>query len=119
MNEEIKNILSNLIINNIEIEVSHIKYDGRSKTYVLWTIINEEPLIAYDDEIQYSKTTIDIDIYSNGNFLNIVKEIKKRFKNNDWIWVEDNTENYNEESKLYHKTISFEKEMKIQWQEKD
>ena len=47
----------------------------------------------------------------------IEKEIKKTMKNNDWVWVEDSEEMYEEDTKLYHKTYSFEKERNLEWQE--
>jgi hypothetical protein len=51
-----------------------------------------------------------VDVFSDGNYLDIVKEIKQKMKNHDWVWVEDGSEMYEEDTGLYHKTCSFEKE---------
>ena len=45
MESEIKKIL------NLDIPVAHLKYKGNKKTYIVWTIIDEEPISSSDDEI--------------------------------------------------------------------
>ena len=55
----------------------------------------------------------DIDVFSDGNYSSIVKEIKKRFKANEWLWVEDSSEMFEEDTELYHRTITFEKERSL------
>lgn len=111
MNEEIKLILTEkLIIGGKEIPVAHLKYRGTSKTFVIWTMLDETPALSANDEDLCSICPVDVDVFSDGNYLDIVKEIKKRMKNNDWIWTGDSPEMYEEETGLYHKTISFEKE---------
>lgn len=119
MNKEIKDMFTDFTVNSKKIEVAHIKYNGSKDTYVVWTIIEDEPFFAYDDEIQYSLVTIDMDIYCKGNYLNILKKIKKIMKNNEWTWIEDSEEMYEDDTKLYHITSTFEKERKIKWQEED
>ena len=81
MESEIKKVLSKL-----KIPVSHLKYKGKEKTYVVWTIISEDPLYASDDEIDYSEVIVDIDIYSESNYLSLMSSIKKVMKENEWIW---------------------------------
>ena len=111
MNEEIKLILGNkLIIGGKEIPVAHLRYKGTSKKFVTWTITNEVPALSANDEDLCSICSVDVDVYSDGNYLDIVKEIKRKMKNNDWVWTEDSSEMYEEDTQLYHKTISFEKE---------
>lgn len=111
MNEEIKLILGeNLIIGDKEIPVTHIKYTGTSKIFVTWIITGEDPALSANDEDLCSICSVDVDVFSDGNYLDIIKEIKKKFKENEWIWVGDSEEMYEEDTKLYHKTISFEKE---------
>ena len=114
MNEELKTILGNSItIGTKKIPVAHLRYKGSSKTFVTWTITNENPGLNGDDETLYSVVEVDIDVFSDGNYLDIVKEIKKIMKNNNWLWLEDSIEMYEEDTELYHKTITFEKERMI------
>lgn len=107
MEAELKKILK------LEVPVAHLKYKGKEKTYVIWSIINEQPLLASEDEIDYSEVTVDIDIYSESNYLKLMSSIKKIMKENDWMWQEDSTEMYEEDTKLYHRTCTFSKERKI------
>ena len=107
MESELKRILV------LDVPVAHLKYKGSSKTYVIWTIINEEPLFSYDDDIQYSKVSVDIDIYSDSNYLNIMSSIKNIMKQNEWVWEGDSTEFFENDTKLYHRTCTFSKERKI------
>ena len=53
MNEELKNIFTNFKVNGKEIEVSHIKYKGKSKTFVTWATLSERPSLNANDEDLY------------------------------------------------------------------
>lgn len=108
MNSELKELLSNL-----DVPVAHLKYKGIETTYVVWSIIDEVPVFSCDDEIEYSLVTVDIDIYSKSNYLNIMSSIKNIMKENNWIWQEDSIEMYEEDTELYHRTCTFVKERKI------
>lgn len=111
MNEELKMILGEkLIVGDKEIPVAHLRYKGKSKQFVTWTITGETPALSANDEDLCSICSLDVDIFSDGNYLDIEKQIKQKMKNNEWIWVEDSAEMYEEDTELYHKTLSFEKE---------
>lgn len=111
MNEEIKLILGESItVKGEEIPVAHLRYQGSSKKYVTWTITGEDPVLSANDEVLYSICSLDVDIFSEGNYLDIIKAIKQKMKNNEWVWTGDSAEMYEEDTKLYHKTCSFEKE---------
>lgn len=103
MESEIKKIL------DLDVPVAHLKYSGDKKTYVVWTIIDEIPAFSSDDEITDSEVSVDIDIYSNSNYLKIMKDIKNKMKENEWIWDGDSSEMYEDDTELYHRTISFKK----------
>lgn len=113
MEQEIKSIFNNFKVNNKDIPVAHLRYKGKSKTFVTWTIINEVPSISGDDEYLYSVVQVDIDVFSNGNYLDIVNKIKEIMKNSNWLWTEDSSEMYEEDTELYHRTITFEKERMV------
>ena len=114
MNEEIKSILGNNIkVNDENIPVEHLRYTGKSKTYVTWTLLPERPSLSANDEDLYSVVQVDIDIFSDGNYLDIMDQVKKIMKSSEWLWVEDSPEMYEEDTELYHRTITFEKERMI------
>ncbi len=118
MNEELKTIFgTSITVGTDSIPTAHIKYLGNSKTYVVWTIIGDEPGLVGYDECLYSICSVDVDIYSDGNYLDIEKEVKKLMKNNEWVWTEDSSEMFEEDTEQYHKTCTFEKERNNIWQE--
>lgn len=111
MNEEIKAILGDEIaIHNDIIPVAHFRYKGKAKKFVTWEMLGTTPSLSANDEDLYGVGSVDIDIFSNGNYLDIIKEIKNRMKNNEWVWAGDSPEMYEEDTGLYHITCSFEKE---------
>ena len=111
MNAEIKLILGeNLIIGGEKIPVAHLRYKGTSKKFTTWTITGEEPALSANDDDLCSIVSVDVDVFSEGNYLDIIKEIKQKMKDNEWVWTGDSAEMYEEDTKLYHKTCSFEKE---------
>lgn len=107
MESEIKQIL------NLDVPVAHLKYKGNKKTYVVWTIIDETPIFSSDDEITDSEVVVDIDIYSDSNYLKIMSSIKNIMKENEWIWDGDSQEFFEEDAGLYHKTCTFKKERNV------
>ena len=113
MEEELKTIFNNFKVKNKSVPVEHLRYIGKSKTYVTWTLLDEEPALNGGDECLYSICPVDIDIYSDSNYLDIMKEVKSIMKNNEWIWTGDSVEMYEDDTELYHRTCSFEKERVI------
>lgn len=113
MNKELKSIFKNFKVKDKSIPVEHLRYKGKSRTFITWTILTERPGFIADDEPLYSITEVDIDVFSDGNYLDIVDEVKKLMKNNEWLWVEDSPEMYEDDTELYHRTITFEKERMI------
>ena len=111
MNEELKSILGESItVKGEDIPIAHLRYKGKSKRFITWTLLDEEPRLSANDEPLFSVCPIDIDIFSDSNYLDIIKEIKNRMKNNEWVWTGDSAEMYEDDTQLYHKTCSFEKE---------
>ena len=111
MNEELKNIFGEAItVGDKSVPTAHIKYKGKETTYVVWTIIGNAPALSGDDEQLYGIVTVDVDIYCKGNYLSVLKEVKRLMKINEWIWTEDSTEMYEDDTGLYHITATFKKE---------
>ena len=114
MNEELKSILGdNIVANGVAIPVAHLRYKGDSKKFVTWTVLEETPRLSANDEVLYSVGSVDIDVFSDGNYLDIIKEIKNKMKLNEWVWVGDSPEMYEEDTGLYHRTCTFEKERNL------
>ena len=111
MNEELKKIFGEAIkVGNAKVPTAHIKYKGKETTYVVWTIIGDAPALSGDNEPLYGITTVDVDVYSKGNYLSVLAEIKRLMKTNEWVWTGDSPEMYEDDTGLYHLTATFEKE---------
>lgn len=110
MNEIIYDIMSLLIVDGVEIPVEWLKYKGKKTSYIVFSGLGETPESHSDDKCDYSKEQFDFDIYSKGNYLNILKEVKKRLQDNGWTWIEDSPDMYEEDTGFYHKTTTWEKE---------
>lgn len=114
MNDVVTKILGNfIVVNNVEIPVEHLKYVGTSKTYITWQLLDEYPSLCANDVVLNSICSLDVDIYSDGNYLSIKNEIIKIMQANDWFWSGNSEEMIDEETGLYHITCSFEIERMI------
>ena len=114
MNEELKAIFGDKIaVDGAYVPTAHLRYRGKESTYVVWTITAETPTLCGDDEPIYSIVSVDVDVFSNGNYGKVITEIKRIMQENGWLWVEDSAEFFEEDTESYHKTISFEKERNL------
>ncbi len=114
MNRELQEILGDYLeVDNLLIPVAQIKYTGNENTYIVWTIINEIPALSGNDTDLASVVSVDIDIFSDKNYLNIVEKIKELMRTNEWVWTGDSADLFEEDTGLYHKTCTFEKERMI------
>ena len=80
MNKEIFNILSPLVVDGVEIPIEWLKYKGNLKKYVVFSGLGETPAYHCDDSCAYSTIQFDFDIYSDGNYNNILKSVKQKLQ---------------------------------------
>lgn len=110
MNKEILKIFAEFEVDGVKIPVKHLKYKGAETTYITFQEVNNSPALICDDECEYSVKQYDFDIYTKRNYLNILKAVKNKLKENEFVWVEDGPDMYEEDTEFYHKTTTFEKE---------
>ena len=108
MNDLILNIFKNFTVDGVEIPVKFLKYKGDKTTYIVFSELPERPALCGDNECEYSVKQFDFDIYTTGNYLNILKAVKQKLKDNGFTWVEDNTGVLEDDTGYYHKTTTFE-----------
>ena len=114
MNEELKSIFGEAVtVGKVSVPAAHLRYKGKETTYVTWTITGENPALSADNAPLYSVVAVDVDVFSKGNYLALAAEIKRLMLEHDWVWTGDSPEMYEEDTELYHKTISFEKERNL------
>ena len=114
MNAELKKIFGDAItVGNKSIPVAYLRYKGEERTFVTWKDTGERAELYANDELIAYSVGLDVDVFSNGNYTKLITEIKRLLKDNDWQWVEDSMPMYEEDTGLYHKTLTFYKEGEI------
>ena len=106
----LKTIFTDFTVDEKIIPVEYIKYKGNSKTYVTYTFTNDDPSLFGEDKEIGSVISIDIDIYSDKNYLAIQEKIEELMENNDFIRTGCSPDMFEDDTGLFHKTIEFEKE---------
>ena len=94
-----------LTLANVGAPVAYYHYTGDESTYVRFFPMPQTHFSADDDET-YTTHYIQVDIFSPGYYLNLVKETKKLLKQAGFRKnFED--ELYEKDTKLYHKVLRF------------
>ncbi len=109
MNDLIQSIFTDFYVDGVRIPVKFLRYGGKETTYVTYMETDINNSYAGDNEILGYISYYDFDIYSKGNYFNIVKEIKKIMKDNGFIWQPSRTSQdmYEDDTGYYHKTLCF------------
>lgn len=112
MNEHelLKFIFTDFNVDGVSIPVEYLRYKGNKKTFVTYTFTGDEPRLHGDNKELGSVISVDIDVFSDGNFIAIVEKIKLIMEENNFIRIGTSPDMYEEDTGLYHKTIEFEKE---------
>lgn len=112
----IEQIFANFEVNGVQIPVTFLRYDGKQTTYVTYQQTDANDPFSGDDELQNYVDFYDFDIFSKGNYIAIVEAVKDKLKDNGFRWQPNRSSGdmYEDETKLYHKTLSFSIERSIQ-----
>lgn len=109
MNSLIEQIFKNFTVNGVEVPVSFLRYKGKLTTYVTYQEIQVDTSFSAEDEIQNYVSYYDFDIYSKGNYLEIIKSVKSLLKQNGFLWQPSMTSQdlYEDDTGYFHKTLCF------------
>ena len=110
MNEEIEKIFNRKIkIDNKEIPIEYMDYQGKSEEYVIYFNTGSLPFFDADDKVRYIEMNLEIHVYSKGNYLKIVDYIKEKMEENDFLWQSDEEDIYEPDTKYHHFISNFRK----------
>lgn len=111
MNNELQTIFANFTVEEKSIPVSFLRYTGKETTYITYQEIQDDTSFSADDDLQAYVTYYDFDIYSKGNYLNIIESVKEILEANGWRWQLSMTSQdlYEDDTGYYHKTLCFAK----------
>jgi predicted MPP superfamily phosphohydrolase len=109
MNELIKSIFNNFTVDGVKIPVKFLKYEGHDEPYVTYMQQDADNSYSGDDELLGYVDYYDFDVYSKGNYTNIIEELKRILKENEFVWQPSRSSQdfYENDTGYYHKTLNF------------
>ena len=109
MNELIETLFKDFTVDGVSIPVSFMYYKGHGEPYITYMQTDADSSYSGDDELLGYADYYDVDIYSTGDYTNIVKSVKALLKANDFVWQPSRTspDMYETDTGYYHKTLCF------------
>ena len=109
MNELIESILANFTVDGVQIPVSFMYYEGHGEPYVVYMGQDMNNSLSGDDELIGYVDYYDFDVYSRGNYLNIIESLKDVLENNGFVWQPSRSSQdfFETDTGYYHKTLNF------------
>lgn len=88
------------------VPVAFMNYNQPADTYIVFMEYNQAPFLSADDQEQYTKHFFQVDVFSNGNYLQLVKDVKRLMKEAGFGRMYE-SETYDSDMKKYRKIIRF------------
>lgn len=109
INELIENIFQDFTVDGVVIPVAFLRYDGNETTYMTYGQTEADDALSADNELQNYVDFYDFDIYSKGNYTNIIAKTKELLTNNGFRWQPSRSSGdlYEDDTGYFHKTLSF------------
>lgn len=109
MNELIQSIFQNFTVDGVTIPVSFLYYRGHGEPYVTYMQQDADGTLRGDDDLVGYVDYYDFDVYSRGNFLNIIESLKEVLKDNGFVWMPSRSSQdfFETDTGYYHKTLNF------------
>ena len=109
MNELIKTIFTGFTVDGVSIPLKFVYYMGHGEPYVVYMQMDADNVLRGDDGLIGYADYYDFDVYSKGNFTNIVEQVIELLEQNGFVWQPSRTspDMYEVETGYYHKTLNF------------
>lgn len=109
MNELIETIFKNFTVDNVEIPVQFAYYTGHNTTYITYNNISTGDTFYTDDNLVNYVEYYDFDIYSKGNYFNILESVIEILEQNgfDWQPTMSSGDLFEKDTGYFHKTLCF------------
>ncbi|NBI30736.1 hypothetical protein [Chengkuizengella marina] len=104
--------INSIVINalkDISIPVAFQNYTGSEKIYITFFEYNQTSALNTDDEEQRTAHYIQVDVWSNTDYTNIVDQVKERMKLEDFSRTSE-ADFYEKDTSIFHKAIRFKGE---------
>lgn len=89
------------------VPIAFLSYTGKAATYLTYYTWQEQPENFFDDEYHAEIVYCTIDIFSKGNFKNILKKVKQRLKETGFTWMDNGPESFEKDTGYYHVPVNF------------
>ena len=111
MNAEIESIFNGFTVDDVAIPVNFLFYDGDADSWIVYSNSDNYHSYSGDDELLGYVTYYDFEIYSKGNFTNILQSVKALMIENGWSFCPmlSSHERYDRDTRVYSKTLCFAK----------
>lgn len=109
INELIEQLFANFEVDGVAIPVAFLRYGGKRTTYVTYQQTDADDTFSADDELVNYIDFYDFDVYSKGNYTNIISGIKDILTTNGFRWQPSRSSGdlYEDDTGYYHKTLCF------------
>lgn len=101
--------LNRLIMDTLKplgVPVSFGTYNQTADTYIVFIEYNQAPRMNADDEEIITKHFFQVDVFSRGNYLQLVKDVKQRMKEAGFGRMFE-SETYDADMKMFRKILRF------------
>jgi len=108
-NELIETIFKDFTVDKVKIPVKFLHYEGHGEPYIAYYNQDNDASLSGDDDLIGYVEYYDFDVYSKGNYKNIIEEVKKKLKDNGFVWQPSRSsmDMYEADTGYYHKTLNF------------
>lgn len=115
MNAEIENIFQNFSVDGNSIPVAFNFYDGNADSWIVYSNVDADGSYSGDDSLMGFITFYDFEIYSKGNYFNILRAVISRMEEAGWEFQPSlcSNDQYDRDTKIYSKTLCFAKHVQI------
>lgn len=109
MNSLIETIFNGFTVDQVLIPVVYMYYEGHGEPYVVYRQDDMDNSFSGDDDILGAVDYYDFDVYSQGNFLTIIEQVKTLLKQNGFVWQPSRSSGdmFETDTGYYHKTLNF------------
>lgn len=109
MNELIKSIFTGFTVDGVSIPLKYMHYMGHGEPYVVYMQVFADNVLRGDDGLVGYADYYDFDVYSQGNFTNIVEQVIELLEQNGFVWQPSRSgrDMFEIDTRYYHKTLNF------------
>ena len=107
INPLIESAFKDFSINKKRIPIAFLSYTVKAETYLTYYTWQEQPENFYDDDYHAEIAYGTIDIFSKGNFKDILKDVKTKLRENGFTWTDNGPGTFERETGYYHVPVNF------------